>query len=147
MHDSNGKRFKVGDEFHTSIHGMCKVLTIASDHESMEAQAIKGGDGLTYQSDDAPELFIVRTWKELAADALQVQDACNLSGVVQSFARVITEVRRRLEFDRNSGTDAVNTHPICILYSDKIAHLTDTQYFGNPKVAKAYQWAYDMKGE
>ena len=143
MHDSNGKRFKVGDEFHTSIHGMCKVLSIAPDHESMSAQAIKGGDGLTYQSDDAPELMIVRTWKELASDALQVQDACNLSGVVQSFARVVTEVRRRLDFEGNCGTDAVNTLPVCVLYSSKIGSLTSSE--SARAFREAYEWACERK--
>lgn len=78
------------------------------------------------------------SWAELAREALQVQDACNLSGVVISFARVVPRVRALLEEDaRRVGTEealrgltttAVNRHPICQLWADKIASLTGTQF-------------------
>lgn len=56
-------------------------------------------------------------------DAINVQDACNLSGVVHSFSRVmhlIWEEAREL----NQGTEYVNRHPIAVMYSNKIASLT-----------------------
>lgn len=81
----------------------------------------------------------MKTMKELAQEALNVQDACNLSGVVISFARVVKDLRELLP---NAGTDALNTHPICVLWSDKIAHLTGTQNLGNDRVDLAYRWAY-----
>jgi hypothetical protein len=84
----------------------------------------------------------MRTWKELAEQALAVQDACNLSGVVISFATIIKEVRARLEEEKQGGTDNVNTHPVCVLFADKIAHLTGTQSLGNDVVSAAYTWAY-----
>jgi hypothetical protein len=67
------------------------------------------------------------TIQQLAQQALDVQDACNLSGVVSSFAKgmdVIWSEARRL----NHGTDWVNKHPISVLFADKIAHLSGTQY-------------------
>lgn len=85
-----------------------------------------------------------RIWKSMAQEALDVQDACNLSGVVHSFSRIITEVRNRLELDGTIGTEAVNRHPVCILFSDKIAHLTGTQMLGNDAVANAYRWAHQQ---
>ena len=56
-------------------------------------------------------------------DALQVQDACNLSGVVRSMCGAMSDLwamARAL----GKGTDWVNNHPICRLYASKIAHLT-----------------------
>jgi hypothetical protein len=69
----------------------------------------------------------MKTLQQLAEEALAVQDACNLSGVAHGFARAISNLRE-LE---NLSTDALNRHPICILWADKIAHLTGTQAFGS----------------
>ena len=53
-------------------------------------------------------------------DALYVQDACNLSGIVFSFAKVMQKI-----CDDNPGsTDARNTHPIARLYAEQIMHLS-----------------------
>lgn len=65
------------------------------------------------------------TMKEAAQMALDVQDACNLSGVVHSFSRVmalLSEESNRL----GKGTDWKNKHPIAVLFSDKIASLTNS---------------------
>ncbi len=61
------------------------------------------------------------TLKDLAKSALNVQDACNLTGVVHSFSKILTELRA-LEPDK--GTDYFNRHPISVLFSSKIASLT-----------------------
>ncbi len=57
-------------------------------------------------------------------DAIDVQNACNLSGVVFSFARVM----QRICNDRTLGTAERNTHPIAVMYSSKIADLTRSEY-------------------
>lgn len=62
------------------------------------------------------------TIQEAAKLAVNVQDACNLSGVVRSFAQV-TEVLWHEARRLNQGTDWVNTHPITILFADKVASL------------------------
>lgn len=57
------------------------------------------------------------------ADALNAQSACNLSGIVFSFARVM----QRICDEANAGghgTDWKNHHPIAVLYSAQIAHLS-----------------------
>lgn len=59
--------------------------------------------------------------------ALQVQDACNLSGVVHSFSRVMAKIWVEAH-KLGKGTEWANTHPIAVLYADKVAHLTGTQY-------------------
>lgn len=67
------------------------------------------------------------TLQRAAQLALQVQDACNLSGVVRSFDQVMTAVwdeARRSE----KGTDWVNTHPIALLFVSKICDLSRYTY-------------------
>ncbi len=56
-------------------------------------------------------------------DAIDVQCARNLSAVVDSLQSVL----ERIELDARShdlSMDAVNTHPIVVLYADKIANLS-----------------------
>lgn len=85
-----------------------------------------------------------KTMKDLAREALAVQDACNLSGVAHGFARALGELRTLLP---SAGTDAINHHPIAVLWADKVAHLTGTQDLGNDRVTKAYSWAHDEVGK
>jgi hypothetical protein len=80
------------------------------------------------------------SWVDLARDAYNVQNACNLSGVIHSFAHVIVRVRTLLESEGKGGTDAVNQHPVCVMYADKIGHLTGHQAVGGPAIEAAYDW-------
>ena len=82
---------------------------------------------------------MARTLAELAREALAVQDACNLSGVVHGFARAMSDL---CEFVPNTGER--NHHPIAVLWADKVAHLTDTQTLGHDRVLAAYDAAYRM---
>jgi hypothetical protein len=67
-----------------------------------------------------------KTIEELARDALAVQNACNLSGVVFGFARTM-ESLCELATEGGHGTDWKNTHPIAVLWSSKIASLTGSE--------------------
>lgn len=69
-----------------------------------------------------------RTLAQLAREALLVQDACNLSGVVHGFSRAIGELRPLLEASGQGGTHSINRHPICQLWADKISSLAGTQF-------------------
>ncbi|MCH7759843.1 hypothetical protein IIA15_00355 [candidate division TA06 bacterium] len=51
---------------------------------------------------------------------MAVQDACNLSGVVHSFSRVIRDLRENGVVD----TDEIAVHNISVLFASKIASLT-----------------------
>lgn len=64
----------------------------------------------------------MRTLKELAQEALDIQTACNLCGLAQSFARMMKELGEHVK-----GTDALNTHAITRLWVDKMAHLSGVQ--------------------
>jgi hypothetical protein len=79
----------------------------------------------------------MKTLKELAQESLDVQNASNLSGVVHGFSRAITDLRAHLESEPGFSTYKLNVHPICQLWSDKIASLTNTQSF-NDVTADAY---------
>lgn len=63
----------------------------------------------------------MRTMQQLAVESLAVQDACNLSGVVLGWGRAISRLRELLP---NVGTDAINRHPINVLWASKVASLT-----------------------
>ncbi len=61
-------------------------------------------------------------------DALHVQTACNLSGVVHSFNRVMKKICNQSNKEQR-GTEWKNSHPICRLYAEQIMHLTaETEY-------------------
>jgi hypothetical protein len=74
------------------------------------------------------------TIREAAQMALDVQTACNLSGVVRSFVRVIDAIRNH----PNVGTVSVNTHAICQLFASKIEDLTQVNYGLAGNLSAAY---------
>ena len=80
----------------------------------------------------------MRTMKDLCQEALDVQDACNLSGVVHSFSRTITELRTLVEQEPGFSTDKLNRHPVCVMFSSKIASLTGSEGYTNFKEAYAF---------
>ena len=55
--------------------------------------------------------------------ALDVQNACNLSGIVHAWSRVMPKIWQEAE-QTGEGTDFVNEHPINVLYASKVASLT-----------------------
>lgn len=75
----------------------------------------------------------MKTLKELAKDALAVQDACNLSGVVHGFARCMSDM-----VEMHLDTDQRNTHPITLLWIDKLCHLSGYKQDYGEKVMSAY---------
>jgi hypothetical protein len=75
------------------------------------------------------------TEAEMARVALQVQDAVNLSGVVHSFSAVLTDLWK-LADERNEGTLWVNTHPVSVLFADKITDLAQSRL--SPRYSEAY---------
>lgn len=81
-----------------------------------------------------------KTLQELALGALLVQDACNLCGVAQGFARAMIDLGAY-----TNGTDERNTHPISIVWADKIASLTGSQTINlSSAVERAYVAVRDL---
>lgn len=60
------------------------------------------------------------TLKRMAQSALDVQSAVNLSGVVATFATIVSSMRMDHGFD----TPTCNRHPVCRLFAEQIAFLT-----------------------
>lgn len=67
-------------------------------------------------------------------DAMTVQDACNLSGVVFSFARHMKTL-----CDMGLDTERKNNHPVSVLFASKIASLTRSN--SDEEFSKAYREA------
>jgi hypothetical protein len=55
--------------------------------------------------------------------AIFSQEACNLSGIVFAFARVMEKICEEAHRGGH-GTDWKNNHPIARLYAEQIRHLT-----------------------
>lgn len=68
-------------------------------------------------------------------EALDVQDACNLGGVSQAFARVVQEVSAEV-YANNGSTSDVWRDPAVVLFASKIASLTNCEAWDT--LAKAH---------
>lgn len=64
----------------------------------------------------------MKTIQEAAQAALVAQDACNLSGLVYSFAKMM-EIICEEDRKHGHGTEWKNSHPICTLMIDKMSQL------------------------
>lgn len=79
-----------------------------------------------------------KTLKELAKESLDVQDACNLCGVAQAFARAMRDLG-----DHTKGTDERNRHPITRVWLDKLNQLSGIQEH-TTEITKAYSVVHDL---
>lgn len=76
--------------------------------------------------------------------ALQVQDASNPNGVINSLANeVMPAIRDEPEY-RRIGTTYITEHPALILFLDKLNSMTGLQYFGAGPISERVQHAYDL---
>ena len=83
--------------------------------------------------------------KQLAKDALDVQNASNLMGVSKSFAQAVEDLYHS---GVCKGMDECFQHPIITLWIDKLCHLNKCQYDLSEKVDKAYDVVNKLvKGE
>lgn len=62
-----------------------------------------------------------RTLAQLAHEALTIQNASNLSGLVHGWSRSMTRLRELLP---NVGTREINYHPINKMWASKLHELT-----------------------
>jgi hypothetical protein len=82
----------------------------------------------------------MKTLEQLARDALDVQDACNLSGVVHAFSNVMTALREHARAGNWENTDKLNHHPIAIMWASKIASLTGCE--NGLAFSMSYDWCF-----
>lgn len=73
--------------------------------------------------------------KSLAEEALLIQDAVNLSGIVHSFSRAMSDLYAL----GVTNTSERNRHPIAVMYSSKIADLTGSAEKNGMVFHKAYE--------
>jgi hypothetical protein len=67
----------------------------------------------------------MRTLKELAQEALDVQNASNILGITRSYAIALVDLRAALTAEgKPSGSDDLNKHPINHMWLFKIADLS-----------------------
>jgi hypothetical protein len=70
------------------------------------------------------EFVVTPELKKYAQQALDVQCACNLSGVVLSYAGAVAELNKIYRVQGiNLGTDRRNKCPIHILFATQVTHL------------------------
>jgi hypothetical protein len=67
------------------------------------------------------------TLQKAAQLVIELQDACNLSGLVHDFPNFIDAVWEEAH-RLNKGTDYVNTHPIVVMMVSKLADLSRYSY-------------------
>ncbi|MFA6133988.1 MAG: hypothetical protein WC869_08250 [Phycisphaerae bacterium] len=82
-----------------------------------------------------------KTEAQLCKDALQVQDACNLAGVLLAAHEGACFLLSTLD------TDAVSAHPAMRLFASKIASLTGMQGSSMTAFHDAYTYCESHKGE
>ena len=87
----------------------------------------------------------VKSLKELAKDALNVQNACNLSGVVHGFSRAMEALYITCPGLRSEDTEKRNRHPIAVLWASKVASLTGCEY--GDTFSKAYEKVVEITEE
>jgi hypothetical protein len=76
------------------------------------------------------------------ADAYMSQSACNLSGLVFSWARIMHRLNNSVRLEKG-GTDQVNRHPINRLFAEQVSFLTSPMSWTESyRQAKKY---YDRK--
>lgn len=73
---------------------------------------------------------MAKTMQEAAKLAIEVQDACNLSGVLKAFSDIASNTIWPEANRLGKGTDWVNQHPICTLFLDKLSDLNGRKDFG-----------------
>jgi len=83
---------------------------------------------------------------QLANEAIQIQDASNLSGLVHGWSRAITQLR---EVMPTADTQTINRHPINKMWAYKVYSLACGEPFHHEEAEKfnmAYQWCREQVG-
>jgi hypothetical protein len=85
--------------------------------------------------------------QQLAQQAIDVQDACNLLGVVNSYAGALLNLRDCLAAEGIRGSDELANHPVNRLWADKIKSMAGFRFDGGEYNSKHWTDAYDWCNE
>lgn len=82
----------------------------------------------------------MKTINDLYIEALAIQNACNLCGLAQRFAKMMQELNVLVP----AGTEDRNQHLIVTLWLDKFMSLNGCQD-NNKKITEAYSTAFSIE--
>lgn len=89
----------------------------------------------------------MKTIQQLAKDAIEVQDACNLSGIVHGWHRAMEDLVPILRSGGGKnfgGTAEINHHPINQLWASKVHDLTGMGLSDTEAFSKAYDACIEL---
>lgn len=91
----------------------------------------------------------MKTLKQLAQEAIDVQNACNPLGVSKRYAAMLTELRAQLNWTGEpNDTDAIRRHPINRMWASKLHDLAGMGLSDMDRYSEAYHWCQEqVKGE
>lgn len=83
----------------------------------------------------------MRTLRQLAQEALIVQDACNPLGISKGYATALTDLRTALESEGlPSDTGALCSHPVNQMWASKVHDLARMGLSDMDRYHDAYSW-------
>lgn len=77
----------------------------------------------------------MKPMQELAKEAIEIQDGCNLGGLVHGWSRSMKDLQELL---RGEGTQAINEHPISKLWACKVHDLARMGISDSDEFSVAY---------
>lgn len=87
----------------------------------------------------------MKTIKQLAQDAIEVQDACNGFAVANAYGKTLDDLRNALKAaGEPTDTDALNTHPVNRLWVSKLHDLAGMGLSDMDRYAAAYNWCTEQ---
>ena len=83
----------------------------------------------------------MKTLKQLAEDAIQMQDACNGYAIANAYGKTMSDLREALkEAGEPTDTDALRNHPINRMWASKIHDLAGMGLSDTDRYSEAYNW-------
>src|SRR5438045_1737692 len=89
----------------------------------------------------------MRTLKEMAAEAIVIQNACNPLGLSKSFALVTQELAECLREQGAGSTSDICRHPIFCLWASKLHDLAGMGLSDTDRYGQAYRACKDWPRE
>lgn len=84
---------------------------------------------------------MTRTLAQLSQEALDIQNACNMGGLSNGFARAVEDLSPHCP----EGTSQRNRHPVTSLWIAKLADLAGIDYtYPRDADAQCRKWAADV---
>jgi hypothetical protein len=86
----------------------------------------------------------MRTLKEMAAEAIVIQNACNPLGLTKTFAAVTQDLADRLREEGKGSTTLVCRHPIFCLWASKLHDLAGMGLSDTDRYGQAYRACLEL---